>query len=512
MRTVIIFGTGMMADEAFAILSYLPQYKVIAFTDNDKSKWNKNKESLRILPLELVYEETEALVVIASSYYADIAKQLQEQVPKVKYVESIQNIIGKLLPEERNFLIEKLSGKLQCYNLNYTYKENEEAKGAEDISKKYLVIYGSRYQTTDSNYIGGAFVHRRVLQYLKEGLKVEVFAYIENESLEIYECDGVKVYQGGMLELFELLQRKNYEKLLIHFLQKNIMYAVWKSGKMSMPMIVWCHGYEVMPWNAYFFCYTSEEIKENLERWNQRDKEKCSFLQEMFSKKNIKFIFISGWLKTRVMKYVGLLPLYYEVIPNFIDSVYYKTSFKCENDRKKILSIKSHETKVYANDITAKAIIELSKRDFFSKLEFELYGDGKLFDVNFNELKKCNFENVHIHKQYVKQEEMRRLFSENGIALMPTRRDTQGVTACEAMSAGLVVISCNTAAVPEFIDENCGSLYEFDNYFMVADEIEYLYYHPNEYISKSRQAVIRANEQCGYDATIKCELKLIEQK
>lgn len=73
---------------------------------------------------------------------------------------------------------------------------------------------------------------------------------------------------------------------------------------------------------------------------------------------------------------------------------------------------------------------------------------------------------------------MKAAFGRNGILISPTRVDSQGVTACEAMSAGLSVISFNTAAIPEFLDEDCASLCEFDNYFQLADEIEYLYLHP----------------------------------
>ena len=104
---------------------------------------------------------------------------------------------------------------------------------------------------------------------------------------------------------------------------------------------------------------------------------------------------------------------------------------------------------------------------------------------------------------------MKAAFAEHGILIAPTRRDTQGVTTCEAMSAGLAVISCNTSAIPEYMDEDCASLYEYDNYFQLADEIEYLYYHPDEFLRKSRNAVQRVRNQCGYEETIGRELKLI---
>ncbi len=77
------------------------------------------------------------------------------------------------------------------------------------------------------------------------------------------------------------------------------------------------------------------------------------------------------------------------------------------------------------------------------------------------------------------------------------------------MSAGMAVISCNTAAVPEFMNEDCGSLYEFDNYMQLADEIAYLYYQPEEFLRKCKNASARMERQCGFDATVRKEIKMI---
>ena len=180
-------------------------------------------------------------------------------------------------------------------------------------------------------------------------------------------------------------------------------------------------------------------------------------------------------------KFVGELPIHYSIIHNFIDFEHYGFLDKQSESRLKILSIKNHKTRTYANDLTAKAILELSNRPFFSKLIFELYGDGELFEENFGELKKRNYPNVHIHKEFLSQDQMKELFKENGIFLSPTRMDSHQVTSSEAMSSGMTVITCNIGPMSEFMDEECASLFEGENYFMMAEEIEYLYYHPEEF-------------------------------
>ena len=52
---------------------------------------------------------------------------------------------------------------------------------------------------------------------------------------------------------------------------------------------------------------------------------------------------------------------------------------KSKNDRLKILSIRSFNSKNYANDITTKAILELSKKPYFNELSFTICGEGRLW-------------------------------------------------------------------------------------------------------------------------------------
>ena len=372
---------------------------------------------------------------------------------------------------------------------------------------KYLVICNGGYPTEGNPRC--MFAHQRVLQYIKAGFNMEAFGFIWDAPLAEYEYQGVKVTQGGAPELQKLLRSENYEKLLIHFADNGIMYAIQQAGKLKMPMIIWCHGYEILRWNAVHFNYSAQAIAQNKSAFEKNDQEKSKLFKQLFQMRNMHFIFVSDWMKERVKRSIGFLPVNYSVIPNFINCDFYQGKPKAAQERMKILSIKSHATKMYANDITAQAILELSKKECFNKLEFDLYGSGLLFDENFGELRGHNFSNVHIHEVFLGPDEMKAAFAEHGILIAPTRRDTQGVTTCEAMSAGLSVISCNTSAIPEYMDEDCASLYEYDNYFQLADEIEYLYYHPDEFLRKSRNAVQRVRNQCGYEETIGRELKLI---
>ena len=88
MEKVIIFGTGQMADETYEIMSGLESYEVIAFADNDCSKCGMKKNDLSVLSAESLRRFSDAVIVIASSYYAEISIQLQEMGINLKYYES----------------------------------------------------------------------------------------------------------------------------------------------------------------------------------------------------------------------------------------------------------------------------------------------------------------------------------------------------------------------------------------------------------------------------------------
>ncbi|TQR28848.1 methyltransferase type 12, partial [Campylobacter sp. MIT 99-7217] len=163
-------------------------------------------------------------------------------------------------------------------------------------------------------------------------------------------------------------------------------------------------------------------------------------------------------------------------------------------------------SKKYANDLSIKAILELSKKDFFKDLSFKIIGDGELFDELVKPLKE--FKNISIEKRFLRQNEISKLHKEYGIFLNPTRLDSQGVSRDEAMSSGLVPITNKLAAIPEFVDENCGMLVAAEDYKAMADAIEELYYNENKFLELSKNAAKRVRKQSSEELVIQKELEL----
>jgi glycosyltransferase involved in cell wall biosynthesis len=175
--------------------------------------------------------------------------------------------------------------------------------------------------------------------------------------------------------------------------------------------------------------------------------------------------------------------------------------------RKKILSIKPYTSYYYANDITTKAIIELSKSSIFNELEFYIYGDGDLFAHDNAPLKQ--YRNVHLVKKFLSQYEIVELHKTCGIYLATTRLDSQGVSRDEAMSSGLVPIANAVSAIPEFVDERCGILVPSEDYHSVAKAVEILYAEPELFLKLSFAAAERVRRQSAKSNTISKEKRLI---
>jgi glycosyltransferase involved in cell wall biosynthesis len=82
---------------------------------------------------------------------------------------------------------------------------------------------------------------------------------------------------------------------------------------------------------------------------------------------------------------------------------------------------------------------------------------------------------------------------------------------CEAMSSGLVPISTDITAIPEFVKHDVsGLLTTPESPTDIADAIERLYYNSDVFLRVSKQASQSIREKCAVDVVIKRELEIIQ--
>ena len=122
--------------------------------------------------------------------------------------------------------------------------------------------------------------------------------------------------------------------------------------------------------------------------------------------------------------------------------------------------------------------MELSKRKIFNDLEFYICGEGDYHDELVEPLKK--FPNVHIINNFLNHEQVKEYHDKCGIALFPTRNDTQGVSALEAASSGLAVVTSDLEVIHEYFDTSLNTICPVEDFYAYADVIERLYNNQQE--------------------------------
>ncbi len=398
------------------------------------------------------------------------------------------------------------------------------------------LVLTDRYPSPERLY-ANMFVHQRVLGYVARGQAVRVFVCREGLAAGEYRFEGVDVAQGSPEDLRARLLQGGYGCLLVHFLGDGIMSAIDGAG-VQAPIFVWMHGYEAMSWLRRWFFF---DLGGLLRRGGGRAPAQPAagnapggsavappshkslgyyarkFAAQVFHLRRLRdflrrhreqldVVFVSQWLRGIVAKDVGLPEgLRAHVIHNPIDTDAFAYVPKRAEQRYKLLSIRSFSNRKYANDITVKAIELLSRKPYFDRLDILVAGDGPLFERVTGPLKR--FPNVQVRRQFFTQEQMAALYRDYGVFLCPTRMDTQGVSMGEAMASGMVCVSSDNSAIPEFLPETAG--FRTRGPRGVAAAVDLLVKNDERYAILSENAAAAVRVKCAAEDILKQELELI---
>ena len=381
-----------------------------------------------------------------------------------------------------------------------------------NMKKSDYLLLTTRYPAFN-DYYRNSFIHARVRGYIENGVHPDVFSIRnDNNALEHYRFEEVHVTKGSGKTFDDLLTFHNYKNILVHFLSAR-MWNHLKKYIDYTKVYVWIHGAEIQPWHRRAFNHATEEA---LTKAKELSAERMKFWKALLTDihPNLKLIFVSQYFADEVMEDLGIvLPQSsYEVIHNYINTGLFSYKPKTKEQRKKILSIRPYASRKYANDLSVQAVLYIKEHypEIFSDLEFRFIGDGVLFDETLSPIK--DLENVTIERTFLKQEDIAALHKSYGLFLSPTRMDSQGVSRDEAMSSGLVPLTNNITAIPEFVDGSCGILTDADEYAALAEGIIALYKNPDLFLEMSKNAAQRVREQSGYAQTIAKELDMINKK
>ncbi|ERJ57720.1 glycosyltransferase family 4 protein [Sphingobacterium paucimobilis] len=363
---------------------------------------------------------------------------------------------------------------------------------------------------SEENLYGDVFAHVRVKEYLKYFDEVLVAANITSPR-EDYTYEGVEVKAVNSIDgLKKLINEYNPDKILIHFATYPIIREIIFC--FNKPYIIWVHGYEALSWRRRLFNFDKKlaflkYIKNNV-------------IQLYFFKKlikfsnnienNVRFVFVSNWMKEIAEKDCGIKVVNYNIIPNPINDILFYPVEKAAIERFNFLMIRPFYSKKYATDLVYEAVKLIQHKPYFSELNFTIVGKGAL-DSDFNK-DFGHLPNVSISEGFLRQDLIKSLHDKHGVFLSLTRQDAQGVSMCEAMCSGLVTVSSNNTAIPEFITHNESGLLTNNSPEEIAQVIDWIYENPKDFQRLSRQGALKIIEIAGIKSVIDREVKLIEYR
>lgn len=370
-----------------------------------------------------------------------------------------------------------------------------------------VLIVAPDYPSTHNLYLC-AFVHSRVREYVKQGLHVQVAAIGGNWYETMYSFEGVSVYNGTPAGLKELLSRKQYKVIVTHF--ANVpLFQIYDGYITNEKLIFICHGAETTFRRLNNVCRPYFTAPVEHEEVGVDFDIREHYIHKYAQKDNVEWVFVSEWLQHFAEECNHCTFKNCRVICNLIDEKLFPYKEKCEDDRKKIIILRKFDNiSVHAIDESVLAILELSRRRFFSDLSFEVYGDGSYWKELTGPIQ--HFDNVHIHKTFVPNKDMHLIYEKGGILLIPSRHDAHPVAMSEGAASGLVVVASAVTSVPFFMNQAVNhTLAEPENYMQLADIIERLYYNPQEYLEISKRMAKETTSLCCSEQTVMKEIALI---
>ncbi len=395
--------------------------------------------------------------------------------------------------------------KVEIDQINYSPTITTELDFSRFTSDTLLVTPG--YPSLENKY-NSAFVHTRVQAYQAAGLNVDVLWINDIHGTQYYSYEGINVVVADFFYLRMLLRAKKYKRILIHFFDQRYANVLESVDVSETHLYFYLHGAETLYWDwpkiASPYFGPPAEIDDSL---RTLFKTKDYYIKKYSAFKNARWIFVTPWTRQRCEELVGVQFDSSDAIPCLVNTDLFSYEKKDPQLRKKIFVLRKFaDINSYSLDTVVRIILELSRRPFFADLDFDIYGDGPLHETLLAPL--TGFENVHVFKGFLDHEQIRQVHQAHGIALFPTRFDSQAVSSCEAAASGCAVISSDIPGVRQFIPTELGVLCSTEDYREYADVIEKMYYDPDFFLETARRESESVCAKFDFRHTIQRELDM----
>lgn len=404
-------------------------------------------------------------------------------------------------------LVVAAESEITISNIDFEFYESYDLVDKLDVKNDVLVIVPD--YPSYVNLYSCAFAHSRNREYVKAGLKVQVVAVNNSNWFQtMYEINDVSVLKCAYKDLKKILSMNHYKVIVTHFVDE-YLYPIFDGNVYNNQKLIFiCHGpetvykYLVNKTRPYFTAPIELDKIETM--FHSKD----YYVKKYSQKDNVTWIFVSDWLKNFSEEQQGFKFKNALVINNIIDEVLFPFYKRDTELRKKILVVRKFDNICqHSIDQVVRAILELSRRNCFNDLDFDIYGDGDFYDELVEPIR--NFSNVHLIRKFIPNNKLGELYKEHGIILLPSRHDAHAVSMGESASTGLVVIGSNVTSNPYFMNEKENhTLTDPEDYVGISNIVEDLYNNPQKFldISKNMSTFTR---QFNKKNTVQKEIKLI---
>lgn len=308
-----------------------------------------------------------------------------------------------------------------------------------------------------TDYSSDYFVHTRNLYYKTQGLEVSIVDYSAKNNSERQE-GRVYTMQSYKKELIDT----KFDVLVCHAPTLKTHYLFLKKYHKCFPQIVFFfHGHEVLNVQKVYskpYPYMQKGML-------------CKIIQCVYDKLKLKlwhnyypklvykshFVFVSLWMFEEFFKWTKIpmttIENSYSIIYNSIGDSFEKSvyDYKCTKLYDFVTIRSSLDGSKYAMDI----VNNLAK--YNPQYKFLVVGKGHFFD----HYKKSS--NIEWRNEVINHDTMVKLLNESRCALMPTRTDAQGVSACEMATLGIPLIVSDIPVCHEVFES-------FDNVRFIKNE------------------------------------------
>lgn len=185
-----------------------------------------------------------------------------------------------------------------------------------------------------------------------------------------------------------------------------------------------------------------------------------------------------------------------EVIPNGLDLMIFKRNKKLKREKFKIITVASADIPLKGLDTTLKAVSLILEK--YPNIKLSVVGSPRENGHTERVIRKLDIANYISFKTNLTKEEVAYEYQSSSLAVVSSLYEGFGFPAAEAMACGTPIISSNSSALPEIV-QDFGQLYEPGNSHALKICIENFYQNRSSFNDLAEKGCLYAHEAFNWE-------------